>query len=212
MEDWAKAWVLGDEWVNTLTHGFGLLLSLLGFFFLVLPSLNNNEPWKLFSFVIYGASLVLLYSSSTIYHYLKTEKLKKLFRKVDHCAIFLLIAGSYTPFTLIPLKGIYGWMLFGTIWSLAFLGIFLKAFYIHRFKKFTTCLYLLMGWLVIIAIEPLMNNFPYEGLVWLLVGGVSYTIGVYFFVLDKRKYYHAVWHVFVLGGSACQYFAILLYI
>jgi hemolysin III len=212
VEEWARGWTLGDEWANAYTHGLGLLLSLLGFFFLVFPNLDNEDPWKLFSFTIYGISLVLLYSASTIYHVSKTPKLKKLFRKVDHCAIYLLIAGSYTPFTLMPLKGMYGWMLFGTIWSLAFLGIFLKSFFIHRFLKFSTFLYLLMGWLVIIAAEPLVNNFPYEGLIWLFVGGLSYTCGVIFFVMDKRKFYHAIWHLFVLGGSACQYFAILFYI
>jgi len=212
VEDWAHAWILGDEWANILTHGLGLILSLLGFFFLIFLSLNSDDPWKLVSFTIYGGSLVLLYSASTIYHFIKTPRLKKTFRIIDHCAIYLLIAGSYTPFTLMPLKGIYGWVLFGAIWSLACLGIFLKSFYMHRFKKFSTMLYLLMGWLAIIAAEPLINNFPYKGLIWLVSGGLLYTLGVFFFVMDKRKFYHAIWHVFVIAGSTCHYFAILLYI
>lgn len=212
VEDWARGWVLGDEWLNGLTHGFGLFLSLLGIFFLVMPALDSNEPWKLFSFTVYGLSLILLYAASTVYHTLKQPKYKKRFRTIDHCAIYLLIAGSYTPFTLVPLLGSIGWLLFGVIWSLACVGIFLKCCFLHRFQRFSTALYLLMGWLVIIAVEPLMNTFPYEGLLWLLMGGLSYTFGVLFFVTDKRKYHHAIWHLFVLGGSACHYVAIALYI
>lgn len=211
LEEWAHALVLGDEWANTLTHGLGLLLSVLGFSFLMHLSYDSDDPLKLASFVIYGASLVLLYAASTIYHLVKTPKLKKALRVVDHCAIYLLIAGSYTPFTLMPLKGLYGWMMFGAIWSLACLGIFLKAFYIHRFKKFSTALYLLMGWLAIIAAKPLIDSYPYEGLLWLLAGGVLYTLGVVFFVQDKKKFFHAIWHVFVIGGSVCHYFSISLY-
>lgn len=212
VEDWAQAWVLGDEWANTLTHGLGLLLSVLGFFFLLFLSIQSGDPWKVFSLTIYGSSLVILYFSSTIYHFLTTPKFKKIFRIIDHSAIYLLIAGSYTPFTLLPLKGTYGWILFTAIWSLACIGIFLKLFYMHRFKKFSTALYLLMGWLAVIATEPLINNFPYEGLLWVLAGGLFYTCGVFFFVMDRRKFYHAIWHIFVVGGSACHYFAILLYI
>lgn len=211
VEDWAHAWILGDEWANTLTHGLGLLLSVLGLFFLIFFSRDSDDPWKLFSFVVYGGSLVLLYLASTIYHLSKTPKLKKIFRVIDHCAIYLLIAGSYTPFTLMPLKGLYGWLLFGAIWSLACAGIFLKSFYIHRFKRFSTALYLLMGWLAIIAAKPLVDNYPYEGLIWLVAGGILYTLGVFFFIQDKRKFYHAIWHLFVLAGSVCHYFSILLY-
>ena len=211
-EEWAHGLILGDEWANYLTHGLGILLSFIGCFFLILPSLESDNPLKPVCFVIYGLSLVLLYSASTIYHALKHPKLKKIFRTIDHCAIYLLIAGSYTPFTMIPLKGAWGWFLFGTIWGLAALGITFKIFFIHRFKIFSTLVYIAMGWLVLVAIEPLMNSYPYEGILWLVSGGLFYTLGVIFFAMDKNKFYHAIWHLFVMGGSMCHYFAILFYI
>lgn len=211
VEDWAHAWVLGDEWANSLTHGLGLLLSVLGFFFLLYLGITSGDPWKLVSFTIYGSSLVILYFASTVYHLIRNPKLKKTFRIIDHCAIYLLIAGSYTPFTLLPLKGMYGWILFGSVWTLACIGILLKFFYMHRFKKLSTVLYLMMGWLAIFAAEPLINNFHFEGLMWLGAGGLLYTGGVFFFAMDKRKFFHAIWHVFVIGGSVCHYFSILLY-
>jgi len=204
--------VLEDEWINSLSHGLGFVLSLVGFFFLMTISFESQDPWRKVSFFIYGSSLVLLYAASTIYHAIKKPRLKVLFRKIDHCAIYLLIAGSYTPFTLMPLKGFWGWLLFGIIWSLAALGITFKIFFIHRFQVISTFIYLAMGWLVIIAAEPLANNYAYEGLVWLIAGGAFYTLGVIFFVLDKKRFFHAIWHLFVLGGSLCHYFAILFYI
>ncbi len=143
---------------------------------------------------------------------MRRPHLKKLFRTIDHCAIYLLIAGSYTPFTLLVLGGVWGWTLFAIVWTLAAIGMCLKTFFRHRFKILSTSLYLFMGWLVVIAAEPLMARFDPSGLSWLLAGGLSYTVGVIFFVLDKRRFYHAIWHVFVLGGSVCHYLAVLLYL
>lgn len=212
VEDIEYHWALGDEWANALTHGLGLFLSLIGFFFLIQIPLNNNDHWKLFSFTIYGMSLIILYGASTLYHSFRNKRLKYLFRLIDHCAIYLLIAGSYTPFMLISLKGPWGWTLFTIVWLLAILGIIFKLFFIGRFNRISTAFYLLMGWLAVIAIEPLINNLPLEALYWILAGGLCYTAGVIFFALDRFPFYHAVWHLFVLGGSACHYLAVCFYV
>jgi hemolysin III len=209
---WEQGLLLQDEWANTLTHGIGLFLSFIGLIFLVIAPLSSGDHWKLASVCIYGSTLVFLYFSSTLYHSLKHPDLKQLFQKIDHCAIYFLIAGSYTPFTMIALKGFWGWLLLGIVWSLAFLGILFKTFFIHRFKHISTLIYLAMGWLILIAIEPLINSLSKEGLYWLFGGGLFYTGGVIFYVLDYKRFYHAIWHLFVMGGSACHYFAILFYL
>lgn len=211
-EQWAQGLLLGDEWVNSLTHGFGLILSLIGFILLLAAPFYENNYWKLVNLAVYGGSLILLYGSSTLYHSLRRPKLKKIFRTIDHCAIFILIAGSYTPFTMLVLGGIWGWALFSIVWTLAILGIILKILLKYRFNLLSTCLYLLMGWLVVVALEPLIERFPINGLYWLLAGGLSYTIGVIFYTMDKRKFFHAIWHLFVLAGSTCHYLAIWLYL
>lgn len=210
--EWAQGMLLGDEWANSLTHGLGLFLSFIGFFFLLQIPLYENDFWKIINFSIYGSSLIILYAASTFYHAARRPKLKKLLRLVDHCAIYLLIAGSYTPFTLLVLRESGGWFLFSVIWALAFMGIICKIFFRYRFKILSTCLYLFMGWLVLLAVEPLMENLHINGLYWLIAGGLFYTTGVVFYALDKKKFYHAIWHLFVLGGSACHYFAIWLYL
>ena len=211
-EEWAQALLLGDEWANCLTHSIGLLFSFIGFIFLIKIPFQEENTWKLFNFAIYGLSLILLYAASTCYHSLHHPNLKRIFRTVDHCAIYVLIAGSYTPFTMLLLQDTWGWVLFGIVWSLAGLGILLKIGFRHRFKVFSTTLYLLMGWLIVIAADPLIERLHPTGLYWLLAGGMSYTVGVIFFALDKRRFYHAIWHLFVLGGSACHYLAILFYL
>lgn len=211
-EEWACAFLLGDEWANCLTHAIGLVLSFIGLILLIQSPVRENDYWRLLNFTIYGGSLITLYAASTCYHAVRRPKLKRLFRIIDHCAIYVLIAGSYTPFTMLLLGGIWGWTLFSIIWSLAVLGIFMKLFYMHRFKILSTSLYLFMGWLVIIAVEPLMERFHSAGLYWLLAGGLCYTFGIIFFALDKRRFYHAIWHLFVLGGSICHYVAILFYL
>ncbi|MFI0435208.1 MAG: hemolysin III family protein [Parachlamydiaceae bacterium] len=211
-EEWAQSLLLGDEWANYLTHGIGFILSLVGLILLIQNPFQENNYWRMLNFSIYGGSLVLLYAASTCYHAVRKPYLKKRFRTLDHCAIYLLIAGSYTPLSLLALGGGWGFTLFVIIWCLAFLGIVFKLFFKHRFKALSTALYLFMGWLIIIAAEPLMERFHPSGLFWLLAGGLSYTIGVIFYLLDKRRFYHAIWHLFVLGGSVCHYLAVLLYV
>lgn len=211
-EQWAQGLLLGDEWANTLTHGVGFILSLFGFVLLLATPFYENNHWKLVSFAVYGGSLILLYGASTFYHSLRRPKLKKIFRTIDHCAIFVLIAGSYTPFTMLVLGGAWGWTLFIIVWTLAILGIFLKIFFKNRFNILSTSLYLLMGWLVVVAVEPLIERLHINGLYWLMAGGFSYTIGVIFYTLDKRKFFHAIWHLFVLAGSTFHYLAIWLYL
>lgn len=211
-EEWAHGIILGDEWANAVTHGLGFLLSLIGLIILVMIPLQDGNHWKLLNFAIYGTTLVLLYAASMLYHSVRRPALRKRFRTLDHCAIYLLIAGSYTPFTMLLLEGSWGWLLFGMVWGLAVLGVIFKIFFTHRFKLLSTVVYLVMGWLVVIAAEPLIERLAYEGLCWLIAGGLSYTVGVIFFALDKRYFYHAIWHLFVMGGSICHYFAILLYL
>lgn len=203
---------LGDEWANSLTHGVGLLFSLIGLIFLLIPPFQDGNDFKLAVFGVYGGTLVLLYGASTLYHAVRQPMLKRILRTVDHCAIYLLIAGSYTPFTMLLLEGLWGWVLFGTIWSLAFLGILFKVCFRHRFNMLSTSIYLFMGWLVVVAAEQFINHFHTAGLCWLIAGGLSYTVGVIFFVLDHRRFYHAIWHMFVLGGSTCHYFAVFWYL
>lgn len=211
-EGWAQGLLLKDEWANSLTHGIGLFLSIIGFIFLLIHPLQEGHHWRSLTFGIYGLSLILLYAASTFYHTIKNPKLKKTFRTIDHCAIYLMIAGSYTPVTLLLLQGVWGWTLFALIWALTFIGIIFKIFFKHRFPLFSVALYLGMGWLVVIAIKPLINHFHYEGLCWLIAGGLCYTSGIFFYLLDTRRFYHAIWHLFVLGGSTCHYFAIFLYL
>jgi len=207
-----KYWQLGDEWANKLTHGVGFILSFIGQIFLIAFPLLEGNLWKLFSYSIFGSSLITLYGTSTIYHSAKDFSKKHLFRLLDHCAIYLLIAGSYTPFTLIALQGPWGWSLFAIVWSLAILGICFKVFFIGKFHKTSACIYLLMGWLVVIAIEPLINSLTTESLYLVFAGGMFYTLGIIFFLFDHKRFYHAIWHLFVLGGSACHYFAVLWYL
>jgi hemolysin III len=203
---------LKDEWANSLTHGIGLLGSLVGVYFLIKLCVEREDSWRLINFAIYGCSLVALYTASTLYHYFRDLKLKILFRKLDHCAIYLLIAGSYTPFTLIALQGFWGWTLFITVWILALLGILFKMFFIHRFKFLSTVVYLMMGWLILLAFEPLTTAISIEGLYWLGLGGFFYSFGIIFFILDKIPFFHAIWHLFVIGGSVCHFLAIFLYV
>ncbi len=210
-EEWAQSLLLGDEWANWLTHGSALLLSVIGLYFLIDAASAENSVSKWFSYGMYGLSLVTLYAASTCYHALRQPKLKKLFRTIDHCAIYFLIAGSYTPITLLVLDDLWGWTLFGVVWACALVGIFLKITSPHKHKGISTALYLLMGWMVVIAADPLMARFHSSGLSWLFWGGGFYTAGVLFFILDQKRFFHAVWHLFVMGGSFCHYTAFLLY-
>jgi hemolysin III len=202
----------GEEIANSITHGIGAGLSIAALTILVVFSSIKGDVWRVVSFSIYGACLSILYTASTLYHSFRSEKVKRFFQIIDHASIYLLIAGTYTPFTLVLLRGGWGWSLFGIIWGLALLGVVFKIFFINRFEILSTLVYLSMGWLIVIAFKPAIEHIPVGGLYWLLGGGVSYSLGVIFFLWEKIKYHHAIWHLFVLGGSICHFFAILLYV
>jgi hemolysin III len=201
-----------EEIINALTHGLGALLSLAGLVVLVILASLRGDAWHIVSCSIYGATLVLMFAGSTLYHSFRSPRLKYVFRIIDHAAIFLLIAGTYTPFVLVTLRGGWGWSLFGVIWGLAVAGIVFQVFFIGRFRVLQTLIYLLMGWLVVVAAKPLFAHVPRPGLLWLLFGGLCYTVGALFYLWKKLPMHHAVWHLFVLGGSICHYFAILFYV
>ena len=201
------------EKLNTFTHLIGSALAISGLSILVTVAVLQGDPWKVFSFSIYGITLVLLYSLSTIYHGVQNPRIKAILQKLDHNAIYLLIAGSYTPITLVTLRGPWGWTLFGLIWSLALVGVVQELLLGHRTRRPSLVLYVLMGWLVVIAIQPLARAMPTAGLLWLLAGGLVYSLGIYFYIHGERvRHFHGVWHLFVLGGSVCHFICILLYV
>ncbi len=202
---------LADELANAVTHGLGLLLSLAGIPFLVVSANARGDLLNVVGASVFGATLVVLYAASTVYHTVRTARAKRILRVVDHVAIYLLIAGTYTPFALGVLRGVWGWTLFGVVWGLAALGVVFKLTLGMRFPRTSTAFYLVMGWVVIIAVRPLMQALPTPGL-WLLgAGGLLYTGGVAFYVSEKRRYMHAVWHLFVMAGSFCHFWAVLRY-
>jgi len=198
-----------EEIANTVTHGIGLLLSVAGFVVLLVLAILRGTAWHIVACSVYGASLICLYTASTLYHAVISPRLKRALKIFDHSAIYLLIAGTYTPFLLLQLRGPWGWSLFGVVWSLAFAGILLKFWFVDHFQHLSTAVYMLMGWLVIIAAKPVLAHVPSATLLWLLAGGLFYSTGVIFYVWKRLPYSHAVWHVFVLAGSTCHYFAVL---
>lgn len=201
-----------EEFLNIITHGFGLLVSIVLFPFLVKKAFNYNEFWQLTSYVIYGLSMIILYAASTFYHAAKNPKRRRQLNIFDHAAIYILIAGSYSPFCLVALPEKLGWYMFIAVWVFAFCGVILKLFFTGKFDKISTGLYLLMGWQVVFFIKPLIENLPEKGLFYLIAGGVSYTIGAILYSISKLPYNHAVFHVFVLGGSFFHFIAIYYYI
>ncbi|MFO7603050.1 MAG: hemolysin III family protein [Gammaproteobacteria bacterium] len=200
------------EWFNSLSHLLGAVAALAGMVVLVVFATLQGDVWKIVSFSVYGLSLFLLYLFSTLYHSFNGEK-KKLFRKFDYIAIYLLIAGSYTPFALVTLNGTWGWSLFGVVWGLAIIGIVLDALPTEGRRIIPMIIYVLMGWLVIVAINPLLDSLTTTGVIWLLAGGLCYSFGLIFFALDSRyPVFHAIWHLFVLAGSTTHYITIFLYV
>jgi hemolysin III len=200
-----------EERLNSLTHGIGAALSITALV-LLLATCRDCTATRIVSYSIYGSSLILLYLASTVYHGVMEEKLKEIFGRIDHSAIYLLIAGTYTPFTLLTLKGGWGWTIFGIEWGLALAGIIYKVFfYTHKHRGVSTAIYLAMGWLAIIAIKPLLASLPTGGLIWLGIGGLSYSLGVIFYLWDRLPFAHVIWHLFVLGGSISHFFAIFFY-
>jgi len=200
------------ERFNSISHLIGAALALVGLVLLVVLAARQGDPWKIVSFSIYGTTLLLLYTFSALYHSLH-GKAKKVFRKFDHFSIYLLIAGTYTPFTLITLRGGCGWSIFGAIWSLAILGIVLDSLPQKGKRVLPVIIYIFMGWFILIALGPLLRTLPLMGFAWLLLGGAFYTIGVIFYALDERvRHFHGIWHLFVLAGSLSHYFTVLFYV
>jgi hemolysin III len=199
----------GEELANSLTHGLGLGLSIAGLSVLVTFAATWGDGWRVTGCAIFGASLVLLYGASTFYHALRVSRIKRCLRVLDHAAIFVLIAGTYTPFLLANLRGPWGWSLFGVVWTLAVAGMMLKLFFTGRYRMFSTLLYLFMGWLILIAFKPLVEAVPLGSLAMLLAGGLAYSVGTVFYLWHRLPYHHAIWHVFVLTGSVCHFFAVL---
>ena len=201
-----------EEIANSISHGIGLLAALVGTPFLIMHAARYGDAGFIVGTSVFSATMIFLYLASTLYHVLPMGKAKGVFRVIEHSAIFLLIAGTYTPFTLGVLRGAWGWTLFGVVWGLAAVGVALKAFDKASHPILSTGLYLLMGWVVVIAVDPLLARVPTAGLLWLLAGGLSYTAGVVFFATDSRlQYGHLIWHLFVIAGTACHYFAVLWY-
>jgi len=201
-----------EEQINVISHAIGLVLSVIALIFLVVYSAKYGTATHIVSFSIYGVSLIVLYSASTFYHYSKRPKLRSRLNIFDHAAIYVLIAGTYTPFTLVVLKGWIGWTIFGVSWGLAIIGIVLKLFYTGKYDKISTIAYVLMGWLIIIAIKPLIDNFSFNGLIWILFGGIFYTVGALLYMVRSLKYNHAIFHIFVLLGSFCHFMAVFYYV
>jgi hemolysin III len=207
-----RAYSLGEEIANSIIHGVGVLLSIAALTLLIVFGVMSGSGVKLAAGIVYGLSLVLEYTASTLYHSLTSERGKYVFKILDHCGIYLLIAGSYTPFLLVTLAGQTGWIMFAAIWGIAIAGIVAEAFWVYRPRWVSALTYLGMGWLVVLAIEPLVDALAPGGL-WLLVaGGLAYTLGTIFYVLKKVPYMHAIWHLFVLAGSICHFLAVVLFV
>jgi hemolysin III len=201
-----------EEFANSLSHGLGLVAALVATPFLIEHAVRRGDTGFIVGASIFAATMVLLYLASTLYHALPIGRAKRVFRVIEHSAIFVLIAGTYTPFTLGVLRGALGWTLLGLVWGIAVAGVTLKALNRLTHPVLTTSLYLLMGWLIVIAVQPLSVRVPASGLLWLAAGGLAYTLGVVFFAFDSRlRYGHFIWHLFVLTGTACHYFAVLWY-
>jgi hemolysin III len=198
-----------EEIANAITHGIGALMAVAALVLLVVFSAVHGSAWHVSGFAIFGATLTVLYLISTLYHALASTNAKGLFRKFDHMCIFLLIAGTYTPFCLTVLRGWIGWVLFGTVWISTIGGIILKAFYTGKKETLSTMLYIFMGWMVIFVIKPVYMHMSPMGFTFLIAGGFFYTVGAYFFVKDRTPFYHSIWHLFVLAGSVFHFFAVL---
>lgn len=197
-----------EELVNALTHGIGLVAGLIGGVALLVAAALGGDPWQIVGVAVFGATLVMLYSASTLYHAVRSQVAKARLQVADHCAIYLLIAGTYTPFLLNDLRGPWGWTLFGVIWGLALAGVVFKLFFTGRFNVLSTLVYILMGWLMLVAAMPMLQRMSVATLSWLVAGGIAYTAGTLFYHSARIRYAHAIWHIFVLGGSTCHVIAV----
>jgi len=201
-----------EEKINIISHAIGFILSIVALVLLVMRANMYGDVWHIVSFSIFGASLMILFASSTFYHSAKKPALRNRFKIIDHAAIYVLIAGTYTPFTLITLDDTIGWVIFGISWGLALTGIILKLFFTGKYNLVSTIMYVLMGWIIVFAIKPLINNLPSDGLLWLFAGGIAYTIGAALYSIKKIKFNHAVFHICVLIGSFCHFISVFFYV
>ena len=204
-----KPYSLGEEIFNSVSHGTGGLLAIAGTAVLIVFAAIYSNAWGVVSCSVYGASLIILYTMSTLYHAITNRKAKAFFRIMDHNTIFFLIAGTYTPITLVPLRGPLGWVLFGIVWAAAILGIVFNSIDLEKFRKPSVVCYIAMGWVIVIAIKPMLEKVSALSLWFLLIGGLFYTFGIIFYVKKNKKYFHSVWHLFTIAGSVFHYFAIL---
>ncbi|MFW5799871.1 MAG: PAQR family membrane homeostasis protein TrhA [Spirochaetota bacterium] len=201
----------GEEIANSLTHGIGVGLSIAALVLLVIFSAIYGDAWNVVSLSIYGATLIILYLTSTIYHSLRNIKAKKFFKLMDHISIFILIAGTYTPITLVALRGPWGWSIFGVIWGIAVLGTLYKIFFIGKHKIIDVVIYVIMGFTILVAVVPSLQLMPFGMIIWIIIGGACYLTGIIFYAIDKIPYHHSIWHLFVLGGSISHFFGMLFY-
>ena len=212
MHDNPLEYTLAEEVLHAATHGAGVLLSIAGLSWMLYIAIPTADPWRIVASVVYGSSLITLFLASTVYHTFHRSPRKQLYKLLDHCAIYLLIAGTYTPFLLVALRNSTGWWLFGTIWALATAGVLTKLWFRDRFPKLALASYLLMGWLVVIAAPQVADAIGTGGMWWLVAGGLSYTIGAVFYAAERLSFNHAIWHVFVLAGGVCHFLAVVLYV
>ena len=201
-----------EEKINIISHAIGIILGIVAVVLLITRASLHGDVWHIVSFSIFGASLIILFAASTFYHSAKKPELRNRLKIFDHASIYVLIAGTYTPFALVILKGTIGWVIFGTSWGLALTGIILKLFFTGKYNLISTIMYVLMGWIIVFAIKPLINNLPFEGFLWLLVGGISYTIGAIIYSIKKIKFNHAIFHIFVLIGGFCHFVSVFFYV
>jgi hemolysin III len=201
-----------EEEINIISHAIGFILSIVALVLLMTHANLHGDVWHIVSFSIFGASLMMLYAASTFYHCAKKPEFRSRLKIMDHASIYVLIAGTYTPFTLVTLKGATGWMIFGISWGLALTGIILKLFFTGKYDLISTIMYILMGWVIVFAIKPLIRNLPLEGLLWLFAGGISYTVGAVLYSIEKIKLNHAIFHLFVLIGSFCHFMSVFFYV
>ncbi len=201
-----------EELANRLTHSVAAVLSMIGLVILVIAAARTGDPYRIVSSAIFAGTLSLFYIISTLYHTIRSPKVRYIFRVLDHVGIYLVIAGSYTPFTLVSLREGHGWTLFGVVWALAIIGAIFKAFMTHRLAFLAPVFYIGLGWLIVVDLEGLLTMVPTKGVLWLLAGGLCYTVGILFYAIDRIPYNHAIWHVFVIAGSCCHYLAVLWYV
>ena len=201
-----------EEITHAVTHGIGVILSIAGLSWMLYVSIVASDAWRIVASAVYGTTLIALFLASTVYHSMYASRHREVFKLLDHCAIYLLIAGTYTPFLLVAMRSDTGWWLFGTVWALATAGIVKKLWFRHRFPKLSLASYLVLGWLIVVAAPQMAEAIGPNGMAWLVAGGISYSVGAIFYALERMPFNHAVWHIFVLAGGVCHFFGVALHV